>query len=188
MRDGGDRRLLAPCPAGGCIPERPDAALGGGGGFSLPGCERTPIVQRNMNDTPNVAEPVRWSPDRDAAPGAKPETPMGAALWRGINNRCPNCAAAPVFAGYLRVVPECAACGFPLGKLRSDDLPPYVTIFLVGHLLLPLALWVERDHQPPMWVHMAVWLPLLTLACIGLLRPVKGGVVGLMYRLGFGRD
>ncbi len=152
-------------------------------------------MQRNVNNqdaapTPlSPAEPVRWSPRREsqAAP-AEPDVPLGTTVWRGLNNRCPHCGQGSVFAGYLRVVPECAACGFPLGNLRADDAPPYFTIFLVGHLLLPPVLWVERAYQPEMWIHMVVWLPLFAIASTLLLRPVKGATVGLMHRLGFGRD
>jgi uncharacterized protein (DUF983 family) len=42
--------------------------------------------------------------------------------------------------------------------------------------------------MPPMWLHMVVWLPLFTIACILLLRPVKGATVGWMLRLGFARS
>jgi hypothetical protein len=36
-----------------------------------------------------------------------------------------------------------------------------------------------------MWLHMVVWLPLFAVLCTLLLRPVKGGVVGYMTRMGF---
>ena len=90
-----------------------------------------------------------------------------------------------MFEGFLRVVPECAVCGAPLGRLRADDAPPYVVIFLVGHLLVPVVFWVERAYEPPMWLHMAVWLPLFAVLCTLLLRPAKGAVVGYMTRMGF---
>ena len=35
------------------------------------------------------------------------------------------------------------ACGEALGHIRADDLPPYATILLVGHLIVPLVLWVD---------------------------------------------
>lgn len=128
---------------------------------------------------------MRWEPDRAA--GALPYTPPSffTAVGRGISNRCPVCGEGKVFKGFLRVVPECAVCKAPLGLLRADDAPPYVVIFLVGHLLVPVVFWVERNHQPPMWLHMAVWLPLFAVLCTALLRPVKGGVVGYMVRMGF---
>ncbi len=46
-------------------------------------------------------------------------------------------------------------------------------------------LWVERVYQPPMWLHMVVWLPLFAIVCTLLLRPIKGATVGWMSRLGF---
>jgi uncharacterized protein (DUF983 family) len=129
---------------------------------------------------------MRWEPDR-AAGGALPYTPapLLTAIGRGIRNRCPVCGEGKVFKGFLRVAPECAVCKAPLGQLRADDAPPYVVIFLVGHLLVPIVFWVERKYAPPMWLHMAVWLPLFAVLCTALLRPVKGGVVGYMVRMGF---
>jgi len=44
---------------------------------------------------------------------------------------------------------------------------------------------VEWRWMPPMWLHMVVWLPLFTILCMLLLRPVKGATVGWMTRLGF---
>jgi uncharacterized protein (DUF983 family) len=117
-----------------------------------------------------------------------PLPPLGLAVRRGLMNRCPVCGEGKVFAGYLAVVPQCAACGVPLGRLRADDAPPYFTIFLVGHLLVPGVLWVEKTWMPPMWLHMAVWLPLFTVLCMLMLRPIKGAVVGWMVTLGFTGD
>jgi uncharacterized protein (DUF983 family) len=128
---------------------------------------------------------MRWEPDRSAP--ALPYVPPASAwtaIWRGARNRCPVCGEGKVFDGYLKVVPECSHCHAPLGQMRADDAPPYFTIFVTGHLLLPPVLWIEKAYQPEMWIHMVLWLPLFTLACILLLRPIKGGTVGLMARLG----
>jgi len=129
---------------------------------------------------------MRWEPDRSAPalPHAPPDS-FWTAVSRGARNRCPICGVGHVFAGYLTLVKECSNCGVPIGRLRADDAPPYFTIFLVGHLLVPPVLWIEKAYQPPMWVHMVVWLPAFTIACILLLRPIKGATVGWMMRLGF---
>ena len=113
---------------------------------------------------------------------------LGPALWRGARNRCPHCGEGRVFDGFLRVVPACGRCGAPLGRLRADDAPPYFTIFLVGHVAVPPILMVERLWTPPMWLHMALWLPLVAVLTTLLLRPVKGATVGLMWRLGIAGD
>lgn len=110
---------------------------------------------------------------------------MMTAIRRGIMNRCPVCGVGRVFRGFLTVVPECEVCQAPLGRLRADDAPPYIVIFLAGHLLIPPIFWIEKAYEPPMWLHMVVWLPLFAVVCTLLLRPVKGGVVGWMMQLGF---
>ena len=131
---------------------------------------------------------MRWEPNRATtattpAAGHVP-APFWTAVKRGLNNTCPYCGVGKVFQGYLRVVPECSHCHAPLGRLRADDAPPYFTIFLVGHVLVPPVFWVEKAYEPPMWLHMVVWLPLFTILCMALLRPIKGAVVGWMSTLG----
>lgn len=129
---------------------------------------------------------TRWEPTRSAtADSTASPSSFWTAVSRGARNRCPVCGEGKVFRGYLRVVDECEVCHAPLGSLRADDLPPYVTIFVAGHVLFPPVLWVEKAWMPPMWLHMAVWLPAFTIACILLLRPIKGATVGWMTRLGF---
>lgn len=127
-------------------------------------------------------------PGRPAAAGSYPMPSLGTAVGRGLRNRCPVCGEGRVFRGYLTLVEHCGHCRAPLGRLRADDAPPYFTILLVGHLLVPGVLSVERSYQPPMWLHMVVWLPLFTILCMVLLRPVKGAVVGWMVTLGFGKE
>ncbi len=128
---------------------------------------------------------MRWEPDRSAPalPYVQP-TSFWLAASRGAQDRCPSCGVGHVFDGYLRVAPACSHCGAPLGSLRADDAPPYFTIFIAGHVLIPIVLWVERVWMPPMWLHMLLWLPLFSVVCIAMLRPIKGATLGWMMRLG----
>ncbi len=89
-----------------------------------------------------------------------------------------------MFSGFLKVVPACASCGAPLGSLRADDLPPYITIMIVGHFIVPMMLWMEKAVRPELWVHSVIWVPLTLGLTLALIRPVKGATVGLMTRLG----
>ena len=70
-----------------------------------------------------------------------------------------------------------------LGLARADDAPPYFTILITGHIVVPLILIVDRMQQPPVWVMSAIFLPLTFCLALGLLRPIKGGTVGLMLNL-----
>lgn len=104
-------------------------------------------------------------------------------IMRGFKRRCPACGEGRAFAGYLKLAERCSVCDTALGQIRADDFPPYLTIFAVGHLIVPLVLWSEQTVVPPMWVQMTVW-PLLTLILSLLLLPLmKGAVVGLMWAL-----
>ncbi len=137
------------------------------------------------NAGPATEGPQTWEPNRAEPAELYPRPAFWQALGRGARNRCPVCGEGRVFHSFLKLVPECEVCHTPLGKLRPDDAAPYFVIFIAGHFLLPPVFWVERHYMPPMWVHMALWLPLFTIACTLLLRPVKGAVVGLLCRLGF---
>lgn len=138
-----------------------------------------------MDIAPPIATPtVIWTPDRTEKLPPWPVPPMGTALLRGVTCKCPACGQTKLFRGYLRVVDDCSNCGAPLGSVRADDLPPYLTIFVVGHIVIPGMLMVEKAFQPADWVQAAIWVPVTLGLCLGLLRPIKGATVGLMLRLG----
>ena len=129
-----------------------------------------------------------WDPPRDAPVEPVTHAPVATAFARGALGRCPACGQGRLFRGYLRVVDACSHCHAPLGRIRADDAPPYFTILLAGHVLLPGVFLVERIWHPEMWVHMAIWLPAFAIVCTLLLRPVKGMVVAWMMRLGLTGD
>ncbi len=123
-----------------------------------------------------------------APPGAltivRVQPSFGVSIARGIANRCPACGQGRLFSGYLRVAERCERCSAPLGRIRADDAPPYFTIFIVGHVVVPLMLAAERAFAPSLWAMAALFLPLTAALSLLLLRPVKGAIIGLMMRLG----
>ncbi|MCJ2011195.1 DUF983 domain-containing protein [Methylobacterium sp. J-076] len=106
------------------------------------------------------------------------------AMARGFIGRCPHCGEGKLFGRFLKVRPECEACGLALHHHRADDLPPYVVIFIVAHIVGYLILETETAYEVPLWVEMGVWPAFTLLLALGLLQPVKGAVVGLQYALG----
>jgi uncharacterized protein (DUF983 family) len=127
--------------------------------------------------------PVPWQPDRSVKPNPWPHPPMPTAIGRGLLGRCPACGKSHLFNGFLRVVAECRNCGAPLGLARADDAPPYFTVLVTGHVVVPLMYVVDRMSEPPLWIMSAIFLPLTLVVALGLLRPIKGGTVGLMLNL-----
>jgi len=126
----------------------------------------------------------RWEPDRFPKPPLWPVPPYPTVLGRGLLGRCPACGKTHIFRGYLTVVDACPNCGAPLGRARADDAPPYFTILVVAHIVVPSMLWLERSQNPPTWVQVAIWVPVTLILALGLLRPIKGATVGLMLKLG----
>jgi uncharacterized protein (DUF983 family) len=127
--------------------------------------------------------PTQWQPGRSVAQNAWPHPPTAVAIGRGLLGRCPACGKSRLFNGFLCVVATCSNCGAPLGLARADDAPPYFTILITGHIVVPLMFMVDRMVEPPIWVMSAIFLPLTFLLALGLLRPIKGATVGLMLNL-----
>jgi uncharacterized protein (DUF983 family) len=106
---------------------------------------------------------------------------MWAALRRGLAQRCPACGTGRLFRRYLKVDDTCPACGEALHHQRADDAPPYFTILIVGHVVVPFVLLLEQQAHPPLWVHYALWLPLVFALTFALLPRIKGAVVGIQW-------
>jgi uncharacterized protein (DUF983 family) len=124
--------------------------------------------------------PIRWQPDRTTPKPPWPVPSLPTALGRGLIGRCPACGRGRVFDGFLRVVAQCEYCAAPLGLARADDAPPYFTILIVGHIVIPAMLIMQKMADPSIWLLSAIFVPLTAILAIGLIRPVKGATVGLM--------
>jgi uncharacterized protein (DUF983 family) len=122
---------------------------------------------------------------------AKPERRLGQAMWRGFRCRCPNCGEGALFRAYLKPVDNCAACGEDMTPQRADDAPPYFTMVIVGHIVVPIMLTVALATEWSNLTHMMIWLPLTAALTLGLLQPVKGATIALQWALymhGFDKD
>jgi uncharacterized protein (DUF983 family) len=122
---------------------------------------------------------------------AKPERRLGQAMWRGFRCRCPNCGEGALFRAYLKPVDNCAACGEDMTPQRADDAPPYFTMVIVGHIVVPIMLAVALATEWSNLTHMMIWLPLTAALTLGLLQPVKGATIALQWALymhGFDKD
>jgi uncharacterized protein (DUF983 family) len=112
------------------------------------------------------------------------EATIGTALWRGLCGKCPNCGEGRLFRKFVKVADACDHCGEDFHHHRADDFPAYLVIILVGHIVVPLAMYVEVVYSPAYWIQAAVWLPLILGMSVGLLQPVKGAVVALQWHTG----
>jgi len=119
------------------------------------------------------------------------DRPWFQAVARGFRRRCPGCGEGRIFTGYTRVATECNHCQEELFHQRADDAPPYMTIMIVGHIVVPGLLMMERAWAPPTWVQMSIWLPTTLFLALALLPLTKGAIIGLQWSLrmhGFGGE
>ncbi len=99
----------------------------------------------------------------------------------GLSCKCPRCGRGALFNGFLTVAESCSACGLDLSKADSADGPAVFVIFILGFLLVPLALLFEAMVEPPLWLHVVIWPPLILGGSLALLRPMKGVMIALQY-------
>ena len=95
---------------------------------------------------------------------------------------CPRCGQGRLFDGYLTLVKRCEVCGLELARADSGDGPAVFLIFILGFLVVPVALWVAMRVEWPLWIHALVWTAVILGLTLGMLRPAKACVVGLQYR------
>ena len=122
-------------------------------------------------------EPIVWPPQ--SAPSQQRN--VWQAMWRGFRGRCPNCGEGRMFRAFLKTADSCTQCGQDFTGHRADDLPAYLVIVIVGHIVVPIALSIETHYAPPVELQLAIYLPFTLLASLLLLQPVKGAVVGLQW-------
>lgn len=118
-----------------------------------------------------------WTP----TPQPLPKRNVWQAMARGLRCRCPNCGEGKIFRAFLKVADNCTVCGQDFSGHRADDLPAYLVIVIVGHIVVPIVLWIETDYAPPVPLQLAIYLPLTLISALLLLQPVKGAVVGLQW-------
>ena len=121
----------------------------------------------------------------------RPARPLWLAMGRGARGRCPRCGEGKLFSAFLTTAPACSNCGQDFHHHRADDLPAYLVIVIVGHVVIGAFMGVEATSKLALWQHAAIWAPLTILLSLTLIRPIKGAVVGLQwafYMHGFGGD
>ena len=126
-----------------------------------------------------VGAPGVWT--RETAIGGKRD--LWSAMKRGFRGRCPRCGEGKLFRAFLKTANNCSVCGLDFTPHRADDLPAYLVIVIVGHIVVPLALSIETNFSPPVWLQLAIYLPLTLVLSLALLQPVKGAVVGFQWAM-----
>lgn len=100
----------------------------------------------------------------------------------GIRGRCPRCGEGKLFSGFLSIAKRCNSCGLDYAFADSGDGPVAFVILIAGFVVLGLALWLETNYQPPLWLHLMIWIPLAIALSLVLVRWLKAIMIALQYR------
>ena len=99
-----------------------------------------------------------------------------------VKCRCPRCGRGKLYSGLLQVAPQCPECGLDFAAQDAGDGPAVFVVFILGAIVVALAILVEILFAPPLWVHIVLWTPVILGGAIGMLRPLKAGLIALQYR------
>ncbi|MBL8650059.1 MAG: DUF983 domain-containing protein [Sphingopyxis sp.] len=99
-------------------------------------------------------------------------------FWRvALFGLCPECGTPGLFEGAANFRERCPSCGFDSGRYNVGDGPAAFLTLIIGALLIALALTLDSLVNPPLWVHVILWVPLTVVAVIYGLRIAKGALL-----------
>ncbi len=111
------------------------------------------------------------------------------AMIKGLRGNCPSCGETKLFTGGLKVQDKCSTCNEEFHHHRADDLPAYLNIFIVGHVVVALIMIALKTDVVGTWTGMFITIAAAIIISVLMMRPLKGMVVGLQWAMrmhGFG--
>ncbi len=105
-------------------------------------------------------------------------------IRKGISCKCPKCGIGALFSKALDLSlnDKCDHCGLNLQNNDSADGPAVFLIFILGALVVPLALWLDAVATIPLWVHAIIWLIVILGLTLLSLKPLKSYIFTLQYK------
>jgi uncharacterized protein (DUF983 family) len=106
----------------------------------------------------------------------------------GIAGKCPRCGRGKLFSGYLAVARSCASCGLDFSFADAGDGAAWFVMLFACVAGVGSILGIEVAYSPPWWVHVLIAIPVLIIAPLILLRPVKGVLLCQQWKTGATSD
>ncbi len=120
--------------------------------------------------------------------GERPPVVLPTSFWsavaRGLAGRCPRCGQTRLFRAFLKPVDRCGRCNQDWTPQRADDFPAYVSLFVTGHVMAPIAVYLAQETDHSIAAITAVVLPMALTLSLGLLQPSKGGIIAIQWWMG----
>lgn len=98
--------------------------------------------------------------------------------------KCPRCGTGNLYRSTfdMNVNDRCSSCGLDFTKNDSADGPAVFLIFILGFLLVPVAIAFEFTFNPPLWVHAVLWSVVAVGMTLGMLKPLKSYIIALQFK------
>ena len=95
--------------------------------------------------------------------------PLFRSLGRGLAHKCPACGQGRLYGRYLKVQPDCGHCDHPLSRYPADDGPAYLTILLIGHLIIAPLLIFPIVWEAPAYYSLPILLSSISVVTLAVL-------------------
>ena len=118
----------------------------------------------------------------DSNPSRRADYPPQSPVNVGLRCACPRCGEGRLYDGILTPARQCMACGLDYSFIDSGDGPAVFVILILGFLVAGLALALESAFSPPVWVHVVLWIPVITGLAIWALRVTKAMMIAMQYQ------
>lgn len=109
-------------------------------------------------------------------------TTMPSAIAVGLRNCCPRCGEGRLFSGLLTPAQGCERCGLDYSFIDSGDGPAVFVILIVGFIVTAFALALQTAANPPLWLHLLLWVPIVIALSLWGLRISKAILIALQFR------
>lgn len=91
--------------------------------------------------------------------------------------RCPICGQGRLFKSFLKLAASCDHCHQDFQAADTGDGPVVFVILIAGFVVCFGFLFVALNYDWPLWVHLAIWLPVAVGLSLGLMQPLKALMV-----------
>src|SRR4029077_20062194 len=105
------------------------------------------------------------------------------AMGRGARSCCPNCGRSPLFGAYLKQIDSCPSCNEVFKHIRADDGPAWLTILIVGHIVVGIAPTLEIYAPQPVWLSILIFCSMALAMVLSLLPRAKGMFIGAIWAI-----
>ena len=82
----------------------------------------------------------------------------------------------------VRFADCCPACALDFTRFNVGDGPAAFLTLIVGAVVMVGAVTLQLKYDPPLWLQLAIWIPVTAALVVGALRVAKGVLLAIEYR------